>query len=819
MRGLALIVAAATALSLSAAAASKPPSSAQKLALAAVERAEATGRIDGPTAARGRAEVNRAARLVRDLPSGRKEHVAVALGELVSMASRLTQPRALTLFGELRVNNDYFSQHYAPANKTDVTDADGVVYRYFAGRCLEFHPLANFGALNARVAAGDAAGAKRLADALIARGVYQSTGGVGWEYPFPFGGGRAPWISGMAQAVAAQALARTAALVPDESPALMRAAGAAYRLIPHLLTSVAAGPWIRLYSFASTPVLNAQLQAVVSLQSYAVTAEDSAAASLALRMQRAAAATLAKFDTGYWTYYALPHDPSPLDYQQYVVQLLKKLSPLDARFKDAAARFDSYAHQPPAFKLANGALGTLRFWLSKPATVYVTTAAGPPKRLSLDDGWHSLAWKEPARAGIYPIHVTSVDWSGNRATFDALPIVRAAATGAAKPRFARQTVVPPPPSAVVGAGLDDPSQAATAQKLGLRLVRFGVAWPAGAAAPDPGLVAALQRVPPGLGVALELNAGTLPTDAAGTAALAQYAASLVQQVPATRYLLLAPAPSTVTVSAYAATLAAVRDAVAAVAATVSVGPLIDGAVAPKTVTTSVARALAAASVSPPYAGVVAFRPAPAAGKNVWTTAEAPQLVAALRTTWGEAPPVLVDGLAAPSGTTQASIYAQAISSLACSTTVGGVILDRLVDSPDASVPPTGVVDAAGIAKPAAAAVSSAAAAAQRGLTVCPGLAAPVRATALTFPTALTPPEPATVAIACDRDCLYLATLVRADGTPVVATRGSLTGGAARMVSLPRTTLKPGGYRLDVRLVAQVNPGAVTRETSGPLVVG
>ena len=63
-------------------------------------------------------------------------------------------------------------------------------------------------------------GAQRLADALIARGVYQPGGGVGWEYSFPFCGGRAPWISGMAQAVAAQAFARTAELVPDESTAL-----------------------------------------------------------------------------------------------------------------------------------------------------------------------------------------------------------------------------------------------------------------------------------------------------------------------------------------------------------------------------------------------------------------------------------------------------------------------------------------------------------------------------------------------------------------------------------------------------------------------
>ena len=69
-------------------------------------------------------------------------------------------------------------------------------------------------------------------------------------------------------------------------------------------------------------------------------------------------------------------------------------------------------------------------------------------------------------------------------------------------------------------------------------------------------------------------------------------------------------------------------------------------------------------------------------------------------------------------------------------------------------------------------------------------------------------------LGCSRDCLYLATLVRADGTPVVANRGALRGGAASAtVMLPRTTLKPGTYTIDVRLVAQVNPGAVARLTS------
>jgi hypothetical protein len=117
-------------------------------------------------------------------------------------------------------------------------------------------------------------------------------------------------------------------------------------------------------------------------------------------------------------------------------------------------------------------------------------------------------------------------------------------------------------------------------------------------------------------------------------------------------------------------------------------------------------------------------------------------------------------------------------------------------------------------------LTAAVAAAQRGTVICPGLAAGVDATTLTYPETLTPPAPARVVLGCSRDCLYLATLVRADGTPVVAKRGELRGGAAAAtVTLPRTTLKAGSYALDVRLVAQVNPGEVARLTSPELPVG
>jgi D-glucuronyl C5-epimerase C-terminus len=765
VRGRALIIASAIVAVLVVGAA--PASSVTPLERAAL-RALATTRLDAETRAQGRAEVRRAAYLARILPSGRREHVAVALGELASFKGKLTQPRAVTLIGELKANDDYFLKHYAPAPKTDIADADGVVYRYFAGRCFEYHPLANFGALNARVAAGDAEGAQLLADALVARGTYLHGGGIGWEYLFPFSGGRGPWLSGMAQAVAAQALARTASLVPEDAAMLLGKARAAYQAIPNrLVTSVAAGPWIRLYSFTSLQVLNAQLQAVISLQSYATTANDTEAAALAARMQRATLATLPRFDTGYWSYYALPHEPSPFDYHDYVVQLLKRLAPADQRFGEAAARFARYEKEPPAFTLANGGLGSLAFWLSKPATVSVVTAAGPSKRVSMVGGWHTLTWKEPKKPGVYATRVSAVDYGGNRTSFETLPFVRAAATVRKT-----QAAPAPSPSLRVGAALDDPALSAQAVDQGVTLQRLGVVWPAGATAPDGAAVEALQQLAPGASVIVELAATPLPADDAARAALAQYAAALAASVPQLDALVLAAGGPA---DLYAAALSAIRAALPSS----PLGVAIDGNSSPDAVVASLAGAAVEA---------VAFRPAAAPGAGLWTLAE----LGRVRDAFPDAK-LVVDGLPAP--------YASNLRALACGNAAADVVLDQLGDAFRTTV-------------------RSAAEIAERGTYVCPGLAASVApATAIGWPTSLAA-GPVAVALDCSRDCLYLVTLVDSAGRPVVARRGQLTGGPSgkrQTVTLPKANLVAGrAYTLDVRLVARVNPGAVARFESPPL---
>jgi hypothetical protein len=788
----------------------------QKQALSAVAKAVASGYLDGSTAAADRAEIARAARLVKGLPSGRREPVATALRQVAALSGRLSAPRATAVFGQLKANDDYFSKHWPPAPQTDVPGTDGIVYRYFPGRCLEFHPLASFGALNAAVAARDAAKTETLAQALVARGVHEPGGGVGWEYDFDYGGGHAPWLSGMAQAVGAQALARAAGLVPSLSSGLLGQARAAFQTIsPRLLTQTAAGPWIRLYGFNRAVVLNAQLQTVISLEAYAKTAQDSTAAALAARMQSAAASMLGRFDTGFWSDYDLAGTPSPLNYQKFVNQLLKKLAPLDPRFASASQRFATYLTQPPAFRVANAGLGQVRFWLSKPSSLQLNSGAGPTRRVSLDAGWHTVGWQEPKRTGIYGVSVKATDYAGNTASFDALPIVRVVGAAPPKkkttraPRAAAATA--PAPTFTVGAGLDDPSQAPLAAQLGVQTVRMGLAWPAGSTVPDPTAVASLQQLPAGTSLVLELDTATIPGDDETRAALATYAATVAQQLPALRDLVLVPAAaSTGDASNYAATYAAVSTAVKAVAPNVGLGISIDGSAAPKSTVPAVAQALAGHQID-----VVAFRPAATTAGGDWTAGSVAQLQTALQSGLGTAPPILLDGLG---GTPTED--AAALATAQCSPALAGAILDRVADSTDPEVPADGIFTTTGSAKAGAKTLIAAIATAQHGEALCPGVSMPAAASTLAFPTSLPTSTAASIQLGCVRACLYLVALERADGTPVAAKRGQLAGGAAATtVVLPKVALKPGAYRFDVRLVGQTNPGPLTRTISPSMTAG
>jgi hypothetical protein len=366
----------------------------------------------------------------RALPKAQVAVIGALLSELAAQSGSYTSPRALALFSMLETNLEYLETHIVPRGRLDLVGEDGVVYRWFAGRGFQFHPLADFGALNGRVSAKDVEGTRQLADALLARGIPRGPA-TRWEYYFPFGRGRPPWTSGMAQAVAAQAFARASALLSD--PSLLRAAGRAYAAVPgRLVQELAEGPWIRLYSFDRLVVLNAQLQAIVSLQEYAEMTGDAGASALASAMSVAAQTLLPRFDTGYWSLYALGGVEAPLEYQRYVAQLLIRLAQRtqDPFWQDAAARFRRYVLEPP--QLTPVPLGAPVTVWSKPLDNYLDTASvtftiskrskvtlsagGRTTTATVGRGTHTFVWKPDTLApGTYAAQLNAVDLAGNRA--------------------------------------------------------------------------------------------------------------------------------------------------------------------------------------------------------------------------------------------------------------------------------------------------------------------------------------------------------------------------------------------------------------------
>jgi hypothetical protein len=240
--------------------------------------------------------------------------------------------------------------------------------------------------------------------------------------------------------VAAQALARAGILLGD--PSLTVAAGRAYAAIPGKLDlELSSGPWIRLYGFDHEIVLNAQLQAILSLREYGQTAGMPDAIALATRMTAAARALFPRFDTGDWSLYELGGGYAKTSYQEFVTSLLGRLAKQtqDPYWQAAAARFVAYTYDAPRVTQADQASPLVIY--PQPADGWLDTAAIPvvlSKRASLtlavagtvltwsnlSRGAHTLVWTPAAtvQPGTYSVQVQARDFNGRRATFQLAPV-------------------------------------------------------------------------------------------------------------------------------------------------------------------------------------------------------------------------------------------------------------------------------------------------------------------------------------------------------------------------------------------------------------
>jgi hypothetical protein len=326
-----------------------------------------------------------------------------------------------------------------------------VVFQYFPGQGLQFHPLANFGKLNALWRSRDDARMQLLYDELTEIAADRA-GGIAWEYAFWFGGGRPPWVSGMAQGTGVQAISRAAQRIDRWEPG-RKAAGLAvakealgvFRTdAPEgVRRRVGDGSHYLLYSHSPRLyVINGFLQAITGLHEYARISGDPEGVALFEEGERRARAELPRFDTGAWSLYARGSSTSEssLHYHQLTRDFLRNLCSRvpEGAYCDTRARFDEYLRQPPGValrttRLRGGRNGRLRFDLSKISRVSLRVARGSRtlhsrSGLTLGRGTRVLAWKVPRRAGPHEWSVTATDLAGNTSSasgaFEVLEPVR-----------------------------------------------------------------------------------------------------------------------------------------------------------------------------------------------------------------------------------------------------------------------------------------------------------------------------------------------------------------------------------------------------------
>jgi hypothetical protein len=399
---------------------------------AALRRALLTEAIGARAHAGYRAALDGARKAERRLTGARRAELSAVLRSVVQLAAerRLTPSRLPAVFLNLRRNTRTWTQDSFPGTGERRTfDGDAAVFQYVPGRGMQLHPLATWGKVNWRLrrcllTRGDDCAKRRLRRQidLLAQLPARRGGFVAWEYYYAYAQGTPPWISGMAQATAIQALSRAAiALDAPRHARVARRALGAFETPPPAGVAVptAGGRRYVMYSFAPTlQILNGELQAINGLRDAAVLGRSERAARLVARGDRAARAALGGFDTGAWSLYSSAGGESTLAYHQLTTYILAELCRRteSTAYCRAQRRFARYETEPPRIGIAP-LLGLwakrsapLRFTLSKGSAVQVRVF-GPrglvlARDMQLGRGGHALSWTPPSR-GRFRVRVSA----------------------------------------------------------------------------------------------------------------------------------------------------------------------------------------------------------------------------------------------------------------------------------------------------------------------------------------------------------------------------------------------------------------------------
>jgi D-glucuronyl C5-epimerase-like protein len=362
----------------------------------------------------------------------REMRAVIATLDGIAARRQLTPSRITPLWLTLQRNLEWWSTGRSLGSGQRIEfEGSELVWQYYPGQGLQLQMLGNFGKLNGLWGSRQNAKLAFMLDELLPLAA-ERAGGVAWEYYFSFGGGRPPWVSGLAQGTAVQALARSARRLHREAdvlPIAKRGLAIFHKRTPTgVRVPEERGDHYAIYSYApSLRVLNGFIQSLVGLYDYARISKDPEGTALFQAAEPEARREVPQYDTGAWSLYARGSSTSEssLSYHDLLQGFLANLCERTdvAVYCTTAENFETYKTVPPELEvkprtLRGGRYGRVAFTLSKISSVTLQISRGARTVEArpfgaVGYGNRTFGWQVPRRAGKYEVVLTARDLAGN----------------------------------------------------------------------------------------------------------------------------------------------------------------------------------------------------------------------------------------------------------------------------------------------------------------------------------------------------------------------------------------------------------------------
>jgi hypothetical protein len=357
----------------------------------------------------------------------------IATTTKIAATGKLTASRLEPLWLTLSRNVEWWTKGSLLSRYQRVEfSGSNIVWQYYPGQGIQIQVLGTFGKINGIWMSKNWTLLNNAINEVLPL-ASERAGGLAWEYYFTYDGGQPPWVSGMAQATALQALARASKALkrPDLAQIAKQGLPLFQKAAPNgVLVKTQAGAHYLLYSFNSRQwVLNGFLQSLIGLYDYSKLTGDQTAMRLFEQGESEALVELPSYDTGAWSRYSRGQNApeSSLGYHELVTGFLQGLCKrtADTSFCSQADRFAAYLKQPPILSIVTNRLpaesnAVLQARLSKVSSVTLVIKRGTQtvctRKLGyLRGGPLNITWPTPKQRGVYQVTLSAIDYAGNRA--------------------------------------------------------------------------------------------------------------------------------------------------------------------------------------------------------------------------------------------------------------------------------------------------------------------------------------------------------------------------------------------------------------------